>query len=362
MINEVYQTVLALLNKNNYGYMTPQEFNLFAEQAQLDVFEDMFYNYNMQINKENVRKSGTGYANIRKGIEEEIDIFSSTQTLSFFNPALANGTPIKNQFVLPSDYFLINRVYGYSNIVTQAGPTFSTTTAGTEYTLTDGGANFLVPDPVTGRLPKRGDVVLNVTNPLTSPLPFAFILDVRSANIIEVDRAIFPNPFVAQDYLILDGNSLKELDKVSQRKVDQLNMSNLTKPSVDFPVYTTQGQSQNLEAQANTLQVYPIFYGTWGVPGINPVPEFYTGGGLMIPFVQYIRYPRRPNWTFSMVGGDPQFNAGAADFQDFELPQDNYNDLVSRILQFGGLTIRETLPIEYGKNSEITETNEEISK
>ena len=33
---------LALLNKNNYGYMTPQEFNLFAHQAQLDIFEDLF--------------------------------------------------------------------------------------------------------------------------------------------------------------------------------------------------------------------------------------------------------------------------------------------------------------------------------
>ena len=37
MINEVYSTVLSVLNKNNYGYLSPADFNLFAEQAQLDV-------------------------------------------------------------------------------------------------------------------------------------------------------------------------------------------------------------------------------------------------------------------------------------------------------------------------------------
>ena len=34
-INAVYQKVLALANKEQRGYITPQEFNLFANQAQL---------------------------------------------------------------------------------------------------------------------------------------------------------------------------------------------------------------------------------------------------------------------------------------------------------------------------------------
>ena len=37
-INNVYQKVLALANKEQRGYITPQEFNLFAEYAQLDIF------------------------------------------------------------------------------------------------------------------------------------------------------------------------------------------------------------------------------------------------------------------------------------------------------------------------------------
>ena len=76
MINSVRNTVLAVLNKNNYGYLSPQDFNLYCLQAQMDLFEDYFYQYNNWINRENNRSSGSGYADIIKGLEEVIDTFS----------------------------------------------------------------------------------------------------------------------------------------------------------------------------------------------------------------------------------------------------------------------------------------------
>ena len=51
MIDSVRKTVLSILNKNNYGYITPADFNLYAKQAQLDIFDDYFYDYNYKINK-----------------------------------------------------------------------------------------------------------------------------------------------------------------------------------------------------------------------------------------------------------------------------------------------------------------------
>ena len=42
-IDTVYQKVLALANKEQRGYITPQEFNLLANQAQLLIFEQYFY-------------------------------------------------------------------------------------------------------------------------------------------------------------------------------------------------------------------------------------------------------------------------------------------------------------------------------
>jgi len=45
-VNTVYQTVLALADKDQGGYITPQEFNLFAKHAQNEIFEQYFYDLN----------------------------------------------------------------------------------------------------------------------------------------------------------------------------------------------------------------------------------------------------------------------------------------------------------------------------
>ena len=45
-IDTVYQRVLALANKEQRGYITPQEFNLFAKQSQKEIFEQYFYDLN----------------------------------------------------------------------------------------------------------------------------------------------------------------------------------------------------------------------------------------------------------------------------------------------------------------------------
>jgi len=42
-VDTVYQRVLALANKEQRGYITPQEFNLFANQAQMSIYETYFY-------------------------------------------------------------------------------------------------------------------------------------------------------------------------------------------------------------------------------------------------------------------------------------------------------------------------------
>jgi hypothetical protein len=45
-IDTVYQKVLALANKEQRGYITPQEYNLFADHAQMEIFEQYFYDIN----------------------------------------------------------------------------------------------------------------------------------------------------------------------------------------------------------------------------------------------------------------------------------------------------------------------------
>ena len=71
-INTIYQKVLAIANKEQRGYITPQEFNLFADQAQLDIFEQYFYDINQFALTEDV---GIEYSNAIDTLEEKISIF-----------------------------------------------------------------------------------------------------------------------------------------------------------------------------------------------------------------------------------------------------------------------------------------------
>ena len=58
-VDTVYQTVQALANKEQRGYLTPQEFNLFAIQAQKDIFEQYLYDLDA-IRAENPEKRELG--------------------------------------------------------------------------------------------------------------------------------------------------------------------------------------------------------------------------------------------------------------------------------------------------------------
>tara|TARA_R100000315_G_scaffold62282_1_gene43087 strand:- start:2520 stop:3245 length:726 start_codon:yes stop_codon:yes gene_type:complete len=71
-IDTVYQQVLAIANKEQRGYITPQEFSLFANLAQREIFEQYFYD----INNFEIR---TGLKNINKEttelVKQKLDIF-----------------------------------------------------------------------------------------------------------------------------------------------------------------------------------------------------------------------------------------------------------------------------------------------
>ena len=77
-VDTVYQRVLALANKEQRGYITPQEFNLFANQAQMDIFEQYFYD-RAQFGR--IPGNKTMYADPIDILEEKIEIFHRGQTL-----------------------------------------------------------------------------------------------------------------------------------------------------------------------------------------------------------------------------------------------------------------------------------------
>ena len=76
-VDDVYQKVLAFANKEQRGYITPQEFNLFADQAQREIFEQYFYDLN-QFSR--VPGNSSEYSDIVDNINEKIAAFEAIGT------------------------------------------------------------------------------------------------------------------------------------------------------------------------------------------------------------------------------------------------------------------------------------------
>jgi len=89
-IDTIYQRVLAAANKEQRGYVTPQEFNLFANQAQMDIFEQYFYDLNQF---DRLPDNNTEFSNITHLLDEKISVFKQVKNLT-------SGTG--GEFILPA--------------------------------------------------------------------------------------------------------------------------------------------------------------------------------------------------------------------------------------------------------------------
>lgn len=79
-VDTVYQRVLAILNKEQRGFLTPQEFNLFANQAQMDLFEQYFYDVN-QFGR--IHGNDTEYSDMLNILNEKINLFATSASLAY---------------------------------------------------------------------------------------------------------------------------------------------------------------------------------------------------------------------------------------------------------------------------------------
>ncbi len=78
-VNNVYQTVLLILNKEQRGYMTPDEFNKTATQVQLEIFKKYFEDLNQS---SRVPQNDMDYADRTDGIDEKMSLFRRTKTVN----------------------------------------------------------------------------------------------------------------------------------------------------------------------------------------------------------------------------------------------------------------------------------------
>ena len=78
-VNTVYRTVLLILNKEQRGYMTPDEFNKVAAQVQLEIFNKYFDDLNQLLR---AKQTDLNYADRVALLDEKLSIFKTETTLS----------------------------------------------------------------------------------------------------------------------------------------------------------------------------------------------------------------------------------------------------------------------------------------
>ena len=108
-IDTVYQRVLTLANKEQRGYITPQEFNLLANHAQMEIFEQYFADVAVNSKLPGNTEAYSDPLNIlyeKIGIFEQVDDTSTINDNSIYVGAGGGGI----NKILPDYIYRINRV------------------------------------------------------------------------------------------------------------------------------------------------------------------------------------------------------------------------------------------------------------
>jgi hypothetical protein len=302
MIISVRNAVLSIVNKNNYGYISPADFNLFAANSQMEIYEEYFSSYNKVINSENARMSGVDYADIEQPIAEVLEYFLRTDYLTKISA---------NKFSMPSptttgyDTYMLLDVK-CKPVTLKTG----TNTSVVASQLVDSAGGFLSLGIAAG------DVVTNLTTGLVST-----VVSVVSNTVLLLDSNIFLA--TGNGYGIFSSSTIVQAEKVINNKLSLLVNSNLTKPTQEFPVYALQGTE---------LTFYPTTISNKGQVQAT-----------------YFRYPKVPKWTYiTLANGEPVFDQSQSDYQDFELPPEDEYKLVTKILEYVGISIRESEVTQFG--------------
>jgi hypothetical protein len=234
-VDTVYKTVLLILNKEQRGYMTPDEFNKTATQVQLDIFEQYFEDLNQQLR---VPQSDYDYSDRQMSIDEKI-------------------SPFKTE----------------GNCAYNAG-------------------KFNLPI-----LDTEGNTVINTgAEPANNEVSF-----------YKLGTPIF-TPNIGFD---------TELQRLPRNEFYNIEKSPLTASTQDFPTYLY---------ESNKLTVRP----TSIISGIS---------------TSFIRKPRNVKWNFT-IGTVGQYIYSSAGSQQFELNASEQVEVITRILFYSGVIIRDPQVIQ----------------
>ncbi len=295
-VDQVYKTVLLIINKEQRGYLTPNEFNKLATQVQLDIVDGYFETINQQMR---VPQNDSEYGDRYKTVQEKLDKFKTIGSCGYNGPT--NTSP--GYFTPPN-----------SSGVSTGSQTFATILNATSYPLTT----------ITQAQVETSNVVVTLEQPTGTPgvaysdytiTGGALQLTagaLAAGNTIRI--VLYPIDFYKLGTVLYKED--KAVEMIERNELALMNLSPITKPSEYFPVFVYEN---------NQIIIYP--------QTINSSVQ-----------ATYLRKPADVVWNFDSTAGyyvwDPSTSV------DFELDPTEQTSVILQILKYAGVVIKDPMIIQ----------------
>ena len=305
-VDIVYKTVLLILNQQQRGYMTPDEFNKVATQVQLTMFEMYASDLNQQYR---VPQNTTEYANRVKNLEEKLEYFQT----------IGSSTFNTDHFVLPT---------------TSTTPSISQTFVGNP--PIDGAASsFTVTNWDVSQ--NTGALVKVIKDGAAQSSPADYTWD-ENANILTMTAVplvgssitieLYPVDFYRLGTVIYKGTKIAQY--VQRNELTQLLLSPLTQPSTNFPLYLYENEK---------IYVYP-----------TTIQSDIT--------VSYLKKPRDVKWGYT-EGALGQYVYAPGTSTPFDLHPSEQTEIIMRILAYAGIIINDPTIVQAAASEVANQVNNE---
>ena len=285
-IDNVYQQVLVIANKEQRGYITPQEFNLLARKAQLDVFENYFNDLDAFRKKPG---NDTVYADEIDSIQEKIDIHEKFSQFVGINSTGAG--------ILPSSYKMGRLNYNSNSQEIQV----------TDSVL-NSGLNALTIGVLASSL---GSIIGSEVYSTATGSLIGVVVAINAYTIIVATTSSVPDDAYVTIIPSRSVGNYREVQLVSQNKLSNFMNSGKLNPTDKYPVY--------VKTSSTGIQVYPT--------------------SLVGVVCNYISKPTDPKWTYVVVNGKALYNASDSGAQDFQLHESEESTLTNKILELAGIVL-----------------------
>ena len=342
-VDRVYQKVLALANKEQRGYITPQEFNLFADMAQSEIFEQYFYDINQW-----TRQHGNedAYADMRANLQEKLSLFEHT--------AIGDNVRVLNKWGDINLETSLPNLYRLGMVYVK----YPENNGYVEADVVDNMKEFrLLSESKLTRHNRKRPVYHRYNNSYDRikiyPYPveddgsdFDYSEQEFVNDFIQVQSIIHPGYYNTDGhYFYFDQADMIDLIGYTFTSLDVINVTvvrgsgtTIVHDSVDVMLFEA-SSSNSMNGHAHG-RLEPNVSGT--------TVDFEVSDKIFLSTpkpvsknrnvkVDYIKKPSQPNWSYIVVGDKALYNSSQSN--DFDLHPSEESELVYRILVFAGISM-----------------------